>query len=59
VLEGAALVIRQNVLVRAGIYEPGTFDNAIDYYIIEEGGTLTPQPDWSDIPMPTVTVEGE
>jgi hypothetical protein len=54
VLEGAALEIRDGVIARAWIYEPGEFDNEVDIYLIEHDGTLKPMPEWNDHPMDSV-----
>ena len=59
ILEGAALEISNNTLTRAWVYEAGAFDNAVDYYIVERGGTLIPRLDWSDTPMQTFIVNDE
>lgn len=59
VLEGAALEIRDNVIIRAWAYEPGELDNAVGDYVIEPDGTLRPRPDWSDMPMQTAIVDDE
>jgi hypothetical protein len=51
VLEGAMVEIRDGVVKRAWIYQPGEFDNETQEYIIQADGTLKPMPEWKDHPM--------
>jgi len=50
-LEGAAVEIRDGVIARAWIYQPGELDNATDLYIVQADGTLKPMPEWNDHPL--------
>jgi hypothetical protein len=51
VLEGAMIEIRDGVIKRAWIYQPGEFDDETQEYIIQADGTLKPMPEWKDHPM--------
>ena|SRR5579875_556172 len=53
-LEGAVVEIRNGVITRAWIYQPGEFDNDVDYYILQADGTRKPMPEWEDHPMGSV-----
>ena len=51
ILEGAAVEIRDGVIARAWIYQPGDLDNDTDLYIVQADGTLKPMPEWNDHPL--------
>ncbi len=53
ILEGAAVEIREGLLVRAWIYQPGDLDNDIDLYVIQDDGTLKPIPEWGFLHNPS------
>jgi hypothetical protein len=53
-LEGVAIEIRNNIIVRASVYLPGAMDNTVDIYVINPDGTSTPMPAWNEHPMPTI-----
>lgn len=53
-LAGAVVEIMHGHIVRARIYSRGEFDNSVDVYTIEDDGSINPQPDWNDHPMPLI-----
>jgi hypothetical protein len=53
-LEGAAIEIRNAIMQRAWIFQPGEFDRGIDYYLLNQDGGYLPKPDWVDHQMSIV-----
>lgn len=51
VLAGALIEIRNNIIVKAWIYELGEFDPGIDRYILGEDDSIIPMRAWNDSPM--------
>jgi hypothetical protein len=53
-IDGAAIEIRDNRIVRAWVYEPGELYQEVDYYLVEDGGQPVPVSGWSNHLMPSV-----
>ena len=51
VLAGTLIEIRNNIIVKVWIYEPGGFDPSIDYYIIGKDNCIIPMREWNNYPM--------
>lgn len=54
ILEGAAIEIRDNIIRRSWIYQPGEFDNEVDIYVLRANGQDMPMPEWNDHAMASV-----
>jgi len=54
VLWSTAVEIKDNILVRAWIFERGDFAEECSYYLVDENGNLSPMPLWEDVSMPTI-----
>lgn len=52
-LAGPAIEIRDGVILRAWLSQPGEFSTDADIYLLEEDGKRRPMPEWDDHPMAT------
>lgn len=50
-IQGAAIEIKDGIIIRAWLYLPGEFPSEANEYIVQEDGSLTPMTEWADHPM--------
>ena len=47
-IEGVAIEIKHNIIMKVWIYTPEELDQSVDYYVVEGNGEIRPMPEWND-----------